>query len=105
MDEDAHEEEEGLEPTACLSLDWLTHIHPRQNQKLVSSSSTWERLRAYHTLLGSNDSMGPTPHACHAVGTRVSRDETRGATRTELSSADANVDLRGLTTARSQSNG
>ncbi|THU67236.1 hypothetical protein C4D60_Mb05t22530 [Musa balbisiana] len=39
---------------ACLASDWLTHIHLKQDRKLLSSSSTWERLCACDVLLGNS---------------------------------------------------
>ncbi|RWW12545.1 hypothetical protein GW17_00023781 [Ensete ventricosum] len=35
---------------AYLALDWLKHIHLRQNRKFLSSLLVWERLRCMHTM-------------------------------------------------------
>ncbi|RWW05914.1 hypothetical protein GW17_00030793 [Ensete ventricosum] len=40
----------------CLASDWSTHIHLRQDQKLLCTSSMGERLHVYDALLNSNGS-------------------------------------------------
>ncbi|RWW79846.1 hypothetical protein BHE74_00011838 [Ensete ventricosum] len=69
------------ETIACLPSDCSTHIHLRQDRKLLISSSTREKLRAYNTLL-DNKAEGISEekldhHVVGATGGGVREDEVR----------------------------